>query len=88
MLAIHDLSKTYANGVRALDRVTLEIPRGMFGLLGKFWLLSDEIRRRTSVSLTKPALWILFSRPRAHWPFPLSVQCRHVGLPAPSDGRA
>jgi ABC-type glutathione transport system ATPase component len=28
------LSKTYANGTRALDAVTLQIPRGMFGLLG------------------------------------------------------
>ncbi|HAN98224.1 MAG TPA: multidrug ABC transporter ATP-binding protein [Planctomycetaceae bacterium] len=33
-LSIRDLSKTYANGVRALDRVTLTIPKGMFGLLG------------------------------------------------------
>jgi ABC-2 type transport system ATP-binding protein len=34
VLAIRDLTKTYANGVRALDQVTLDIPRGMFGLLG------------------------------------------------------
>ena len=34
MLSIHQLSKTYSNGVRALDNVTLEIPVGMFGLLG------------------------------------------------------
>jgi ABC-type multidrug transport system ATPase subunit len=34
MLAIRDLSKTYANGVRALREVTLDIPCGMFGLLG------------------------------------------------------
>lgn len=34
MLAIRDLSKTYANGVRALREVTLDIPHGMFGLLG------------------------------------------------------
>lgn len=33
-LNIHGLSKTYANGVRALDNVTLRIPRGMYGLLG------------------------------------------------------
>ena len=33
-LRILDLSKTYANGVRALDRVSLTIPTGMFGLLG------------------------------------------------------
>jgi ABC-2 type transport system ATP-binding protein len=31
---ITDLSKTYSNGVRALDRVSLSIPLGMFGLLG------------------------------------------------------
>ena len=34
MLIIRDLSKTYANGVRALRGVSLEIPHGMFGLLG------------------------------------------------------
>ena len=34
MLTIRHLSKTYANGVRALRDVSLEIPRGMFGLLG------------------------------------------------------
>ncbi|MEO8011630.1 MAG: ABC transporter ATP-binding protein [Dokdonella sp.] len=34
MLAIRDLSKTYANGVQALRNITLDIPRGMFGLLG------------------------------------------------------
>ena len=34
MLTIHNLSKTYPNGVRALIDVSLEIPNGMFGLLG------------------------------------------------------
>ena len=34
MLSIRDLSKTYANGVRALDHITLDIPTGMFGQLG------------------------------------------------------
>ena len=33
-LQLRDLTKTYANGVRALDRVSLSIPTGMFGLLG------------------------------------------------------
>ncbi|MDQ6685254.1 MAG: ABC transporter ATP-binding protein [Pseudomonadota bacterium] len=33
-LHITGLSKTYANGVRALDDVNLSIPTGMFGLLG------------------------------------------------------
>ena len=34
MLAIRDLSKTYANGVQALRDISLDIPHGMFGLLG------------------------------------------------------
>jgi ABC-type multidrug transport system ATPase subunit len=33
-LKIAGLSKTYANGVRALDNVSLTIPQGMYGLLG------------------------------------------------------
>jgi ABC-type multidrug transport system ATPase subunit len=33
-LAISNLSKTYENGIRALDDVSLTIPAGMFGLLG------------------------------------------------------
>ncbi|MCU6498162.1 ABC transporter ATP-binding protein [Rugamonas sp. A1-17] len=34
MLSIKQLSKTYANGVKAINDVTLDIPNGMFGLLG------------------------------------------------------
>jgi len=33
-LVINGLSKTYGNGVKALDNVSLTIPTGMFGLLG------------------------------------------------------
>jgi len=33
-LRIEHLSKTYEGGIRALDDVSLSIPRGMFGLLG------------------------------------------------------
>ncbi|MGG6231346.1 ABC transporter ATP-binding protein [Tenacibaculum sp. SDUM215027] len=33
-LTIKNLSKTYANGVKALQNVSLDIPKGMFGLLG------------------------------------------------------
>ena len=33
-LRIEHLSKTYGNGVRALDDVSLTIPQGMYGLLG------------------------------------------------------
>ncbi len=34
MLELTDVSHVYANGTRALDGVTLSIPRGMYGLLG------------------------------------------------------
>ena len=34
MLELNDVSHVYANGTRALDHVTLSVPRGMFGLLG------------------------------------------------------
>ena len=33
-LVINDLSKTYANGIKALQNISLEVPKGMFGLLG------------------------------------------------------
>ena len=33
-LRIEGLSKTYSNGVKALDNISLAIPRGMYGLLG------------------------------------------------------
>ena len=33
-LIISNISKTYANGVKALDAISLDIPVGMFGLLG------------------------------------------------------
>jgi len=33
-LSIHNLTKTYKNGVKALDNITIEIGVGMFGLLG------------------------------------------------------
>jgi ABC-2 type transport system ATP-binding protein len=34
-LVIRDLSKTYSNGTQALKNVSLDIPQGMFGLLGR-----------------------------------------------------
>ena len=34
MLELDDVSHVYSNGTRALDHVTLSIPRGMYGLLG------------------------------------------------------
>jgi ABC-2 type transport system ATP-binding protein len=34
MLDLYDVNHVYPNGTRALDHVTLSIPRGMYGLLG------------------------------------------------------
>jgi ABC-type multidrug transport system ATPase subunit len=34
MLQIDELTHVYGNGVKALDKVTLSIPKGMYGLLG------------------------------------------------------
>ena len=34
MLDLHDVTHVYPNGTRALESVTLSIPRGMYGLLG------------------------------------------------------
>jgi ABC-type multidrug transport system ATPase subunit len=34
-LHIRDLSKTYPNGTRALKDISLDVPKGMFGLLGR-----------------------------------------------------
>jgi ABC-2 type transport system ATP-binding protein len=34
VLEISRLSKTYPNGVRALDEISLDVGKGMFGLLG------------------------------------------------------
>lgn len=33
-LSIRNVSKSYANGMRALHNVTINIPNGMYGLLG------------------------------------------------------
>jgi ABC-type multidrug transport system ATPase subunit len=33
-LVINNLCKTYPGGVKALDNITMTIPKGMFGLLG------------------------------------------------------
>ena len=53
MLSIHQLSKTYSNGVRALDNVSLEIPVGMFGLLGPNGAGKSSLMR-TIATLQKP----------------------------------
>ena len=53
-LTIAGLSKTYANGVRALSDVSLTIPTGMFGLLGP-----KPLRVALGVSFLAMTAWTL-----------------------------
>lgn len=52
-LVIENLSKTYKNGVRALDNLTIEIGKGMFGLLGPNGAGKSTLLR-TIATLQKP----------------------------------
>ncbi len=52
-LKINNLSKTYANGVKALDDLNLEIGAGMFGLLGPNGAGKSSLMR-TIATLQKP----------------------------------
>jgi len=52
-LKIHNLSKTYKNGVKALDNLNLEIGSGMFGLLGPNGAGKSSLMR-TIATLQKP----------------------------------
>ena len=53
MLEIHGVTKTYPNGVHALQGVTLSIPRGLFGLLGPNGAGKSSLMR-TLVTLQAP----------------------------------
>ncbi|WP_306251380.1 ABC transporter ATP-binding protein [Parvularcula sp. IMCC14364] len=53
MLEISGLTKTYGNGVRALDGVNLSIPKGMYGLLGPNGAGKSTLMR-TIATLQKP----------------------------------
>lgn len=52
-LKIHNLTKTYKNGVKALDNLNLEIGTGMFGLLGPNGAGKSSLMR-TIATLQKP----------------------------------
>ncbi|WBU89087.1 ABC transporter ATP-binding protein [Cellulophaga omnivescoria] len=52
-LQINNLSKTYPNGVRALNNINLEITNGMFGLLGANGAGKSSLMR-TIASLQEP----------------------------------
>ena len=53
-LEIHNLCKTYPNGVKALDDVTLSISNGMFGLLGPNGAGKSSLMR-TIAALQEPS---------------------------------
>lgn len=53
-LTIENLSKTYPNGVKALDNINLEISNGMFGLLGANGAGKSSLMR-TIASLQEPS---------------------------------
>src|SRR5438270_4175289 len=52
-LTIKNLSKTYKNGVKALDNVSLTIPPGMYGLLGSNGAGKSSLMR-TLATLQEP----------------------------------
>lgn len=60
-LKISNLSKTYKNGVKALDSVNLEIGKGMFGLLGPNGAGKSTLMR-TIATLQKPDKGSIFFR--------------------------
>ncbi|WP_298547372.1 ABC transporter ATP-binding protein [uncultured Aquimarina sp.] len=54
-LQIHNISKTYPNGVKALDSISLTIQNGMFGLLGPNGAGKSSLMR-TLATLQEPSL--------------------------------
>ncbi|KYG80472.1 multidrug ABC transporter ATP-binding protein [Roseivirga seohaensis] len=57
-LSIQQLSKTYSNGVKALNNVSLTITNGMFGLLGSNGAGKSSLMR-TIASLQEPSAGII-----------------------------
>ena len=60
MLELKNVSHVYSNGVRALDDVTLTIPKGMFGLLGPNGAGKSTLMRTVSTLQTPTAGSITF----------------------------
>ena len=58
-LIINQLSKTYSNGVKALDSLNLEIGAGMFGLLGPNGAGKSSLMR-TIATLQQPDSGTIF----------------------------
>ncbi|MEM1052414.1 MAG: ABC transporter ATP-binding protein [Pseudomonadota bacterium] len=60
MLELKNVSHIYANGVKALDDVTLTIPKGMFGLLGPNGAGKSTLMRTVATLQTPSAGQIAF----------------------------
>ncbi|MEM7689629.1 MAG: ABC transporter ATP-binding protein [Pseudomonadota bacterium] len=60
MLELTNVSHVYSNGVRALDDVTLSIPKGMFGLLGPNGAGKSTLMRTVSTLQTPTSGAITF----------------------------
>src|ERR671912_930821 len=60
MLQLTDVSHVYGNGTRALDRVTLSIPRGMYGLLGPNGAGKSTLMRNVATLQTPTEGTIMF----------------------------
>jgi ABC-2 type transport system ATP-binding protein len=60
MLELRDVSHIYPNGTRALDHVTLSIPRGMYGLLGPNGAGKSTLMRAIATLQTPTEGTILF----------------------------
>jgi ABC-type multidrug transport system ATPase subunit len=60
MLELNDVSHVYGNGTRALDHVTLSIPRGMYGLLGPNGAGKSTLMRTVATLQTPTEGSILF----------------------------
>lgn len=58
-LSIRNVSKTYANGQRALNNVSLDIPPGMYGLLGPNGAGKSTLMR-TLATLQEPDQGVIF----------------------------
>ncbi|PHS19540.1 MAG: multidrug ABC transporter ATP-binding protein [Kangiella sp.] len=60
MLEISNLSKTYDNGVKALNNVNLSIPKGMYGLLGPNGAGKSSLMRTIATLQTADSGSIIF----------------------------
>ena len=64
MLELHNVTHVYSNGTRALDNVSLSIPKGMFGLLGPNGAGKSTLMRTIATLQTPSEGAIKFGRSR------------------------